>query len=52
MEIVRLDEIWHFYLEANDNREVKDRRNNDVLRVWYHAEAWLELIRLVAHDRW
>jgi hypothetical protein len=33
-------------------REVKDRRNNDVLRVWYHAEAWLELIRLVAHDRW
>ena len=34
------------------SREVKDRRNNDVLRVWYHAEAWLELIRLVAHDRW
>jgi hypothetical protein len=30
------------------NREVKDRRNNDVLRVWYHAEAWLELIRLGA----
>ncbi len=30
------------------HREVKDRRNNDVLRVWYHAEAWLELIRLAA----
>jgi hypothetical protein len=22
------------------------------LRVWYYAEAWLEVIRLVAHDRW
>ena len=31
---------------AHYSREVKDKTNNDLLRVWYHAEAWLELIRL------
>jgi hypothetical protein len=32
-----------------------DRRNNGIgllTKIWYYAEAWLELNRLAAHDRW